>query len=85
MAEQQAPRTQFPNTGSEEIPPGATRKAFDREQPPVDGRAEAAGQQTRTDTTQPAQEWGQREEVGKQIASGGKAHGNPPGTNPKRG
>jgi hypothetical protein len=32
-----------PNTGAEEIPPGATRKAFDREEMPGDGEPGSGG------------------------------------------
>jgi len=82
MADDDTPRTKLPNTGSEDIPPGATRKAFDREQPPVDGSAPEP-RTTLPGGTQPAEEWGQRQDTGKQIARGGKTSGNPPGTNPQ--
>jgi hypothetical protein len=72
MAEKEARPKMVPNTGSEDVPPGARRQAFDREQPPADGSAPEAGG-TAPDKTQPAEEWGQREEAGRQIASGGKS------------
>jgi hypothetical protein len=56
MARKKPKRLQVPNSGSEEVPPGATRQATDWEQPPTD--SDAGPRHAANDPGSPDEEYG---------------------------